>query len=365
MNILLLSAYHAQSHERWCRGLVQSAPHATWTVLSLPGRRFSWRYPGNAYSWFMTERSTLQQDYDLIVATSMVNIAVLKGLCPNLANTKTVIYCHENQFAYPLQHEIVQRDWLYFAIQNLYTVLAADVVLFNSQYNQTTLLQGIRGLLKKMPDFAPRSCIAEIEEKSQVLPVPIEDSLFYTRDASRTVNKKLHLVWNHRWEYDKGPEILFQTLAQLKKQGCSFTLSLVGQQFSRKPEAFDDIYRDFQSDLTHFGYLESKDDYINVLQQADCVLSTAHHDFQGLAMMDAIASGCVPFAPRRLAYPEYIPSKNLYTPAETTEQEGLHLAHRILEYSETPSEWDPVDVSTHSESILWPQYHLILGIPKR
>ncbi len=313
----------------------------------------------------MTERETLQQEYDLIVATSMVNIAVLKGLCPNLANTKTVIYCHENQFAYPLQHEIVQRDWLYFAIQNLYTVLTADIVLFNSQYNQTTLLQGIRGLLKKMPDFAPRSCITEIEEKSHVLPVPIEDSLFYTRDASLSGNKKLHLVWNHRWEYDKGPEILLETLSQLKKQDCSFTLSLVGQQFSRRPEAFDIISRDFQSELANFGYLESKEAYINVLQQADCVLSTAHHDFQGLAMMDAIASGCVPFAPRRLAYPEYIPSKNLYAPAETTEQEGLHLAQRILEYSETPSKWGPVDVSTHSESILWPQYHSMLGIQQR
>ena len=56
MKILLLSAYHAQSHARWCKGLVDSAPHVEWTVLTLPGRRFSWRYPGNAYSWFMTER---------------------------------------------------------------------------------------------------------------------------------------------------------------------------------------------------------------------------------------------------------------------------------------------------------------------
>ena len=149
MKILLLSAYHAQSHARWCKGLVDSAPHVEWTVLTLPGRRFSWRYPGNAYSWFMTERETLQKDYDLIIATSMVNIATLKGLCPNLANTKTIIYCHENQFAYPLQHDIVQRDWLYFAIQNLYTVLTGDIILFNSQYNKNSLLKGIRTLLKK------------------------------------------------------------------------------------------------------------------------------------------------------------------------------------------------------------------------
>lgn len=311
----------------------------------------------------MTERETLLKRYDLIVATSMVNIATLKGLCPNLGHTKTVIYCHENQFAYPLQHEIVQRDWLYFAIQNLYTVLAGDIVLFNSRYNRATLLQGIRDLLKKMPDFAPRSCIREVEEKSHVLPVPIEDSLFHTRNPNFQVKDSIHLVWNHRWEYDKGPEILLQTLVELKKQNCPFTLSLVGQQFSRKPEAFDAIKRDFESELAHFGYLESKKAYIQVLQAADCVLSTAHHDFQGLAMMDAIASGCVPFAPHRLAYPEYIPEKYLYTPAQTAGEEGLHLAQRILEYGKEPSRFGTVDVSTHSESVLWPQYHSILGIP--
>ena len=361
MNILLLSAYHAQSHDRWCQGLMNSAPHVTWTVLSLPGRRFSWRYPGNAYSWFMTERETLQKNYDLIVATSMVNIATLRGLCPNLANTKTVVYCHENQFAYPLQHEIVQRDWLYFAIQNLYTVLAGDIVLFNSQYNQTSLLQGIRGLLKKMPDFAPKSSIAEIDAKSLVLPVPIEDSLFHQRNQTSKTNDSIHLVWNHRWEYDKGPEVLLQTLEELRKEGCLFTLSLVGQQFSRRPEAFDQIQRDFPEHLMHFGYLESKEDYIQVLQKADCVLSTAHHDFQGLAMMDAIASGCVPFAPNRLAYPEYIPEKYLYAQGKAAE-EGLHLAERILDYSNNRLDWKRVDLSTHSESILWPKYHSVLGI---
>ena len=108
------------------------------------------------------------------------------------------------------------------------------------------------------------------------------------------------MVWNHRWEYDKGPEVLFHTLQELKREQCPFSLSLVGQQFSRRPEAFDAIQESCKSSLVHFGYLESKDDYLNVLRTADCVLSTAHHDFQGLAMMDAIALGCIPFAPNRL-----------------------------------------------------------------
>ena len=100
-------------------------------------------------------------------------------------------------------------------------------------------------------------------------------------------------------------------MRELQKQQCPFTLSLVGQQFSRRPEAFERIYQEFKTELLHFGYLESKADYIQILQKADCSLSTAHHDFQGLAMMDAIASGCVPFAPVDLPTPN-TSLRNLY-----------------------------------------------------
>lgn len=361
MKILLLSAYHAQSHARWCRGLVNSTNHVDWTVLTLPGRRFSWRYPGNAYSWFMTQRDVLQQHYDLVVCTSMVNIAVLRGLFPNLAHTRCVVYCHENQFAYPLQHEIVQRDWLYFAIQNLYTVLAGDVILFNSEYNKTTLLEGIRKLLKKMPDFAPRNCIPEVEAKSQVLPVPIEEEFFQPRTQS--IDRDwIHLVWNHRWEYDKGPDILLHTLRSLVRQGTQFKLSLVGQQFSRSPDSFATIQSEFNDHLLHFGFVESKSKYQQILKEADCILSTAKHDFQGLAMMDAIGLGCTPLAPNRLAYPEYIPTEYLYSVSDSEEIEGQTLARKIQGLKDTPKPWNPVNISSHTASALWPKYHKVLNI---
>ena len=39
-------------------------------------------------------------------------------------------------------------------------------------------------------------------------------------------------------------------------------------------------------------------------QEADVVVSTALHEFQGLAVMQAVAAGCVPVVPDRLAYRE-------------------------------------------------------------
>ena len=214
-----------------------------------------------------------------------------------------------------------------------------------------------------MPDFAPRSCIKEIENKSYILPVPIENSLFQNRIVNTKCKEGVHLVWNHRWEYDKGPEVLLHTLQQLLREKCPFSLSLVGQQFSRRPEAFDSIQKSCGQSLVHFGYLKSKEEYLSVLHTADCVLSTAHHDFQGLAMMDAIALGCIPFAPNRLAYPEYIPAQNLFDVSDSPEKEGSNLAQKIKCYFESPSQWDAVNLTSYSETELWPKYHSLLGIP--
>src|SRR5690554_445672 len=99
MRILLLSAYDAVSHQYWRKGLVNALPEHDWTVLSLPARYFSWRIRGNSLSWAFGERERLQQPYDLVIATSMVDLTSLRGLVPSLARTPCVVYFHENQFA--------------------------------------------------------------------------------------------------------------------------------------------------------------------------------------------------------------------------------------------------------------------------
>ena len=57
--------------------------------------------------WASTESACLARDYDLALATSMVDLASLRGLIPKLAAVPSLLYFHENQFAYPAGH---QRD---------------------------------------------------------------------------------------------------------------------------------------------------------------------------------------------------------------------------------------------------------------
>ena len=170
MRILLLSAYAARSHVHWQESLLEMFPRWQWRVLSLPPRHFSWRIRGNPLYWSMAEREVLQGEYDLLLATSMVDLATLRGLVPALAALPTVLYFHENQFAYPpgrRRHGLLEAQMV-----SLYGALAADAVVFNSAYNRDTFLDGCAALLERLPDYTPAGCVALLRQKSRVLPVP-------------------------------------------------------------------------------------------------------------------------------------------------------------------------------------------------
>jgi hypothetical protein len=145
--IWLLSAYRSDSHAYWADWLVNKFKDFQWHKVELPGRHFRWRIRGNPLSWL---HKLPDNKPDLILATSMVDLATLKGLHPYLANTPCVYYFHENQFAYPVSK--TQIDSVEPKMVQLYGALAADKVLFNSKYNRDTFLNGVEELLKKLPD---------------------------------------------------------------------------------------------------------------------------------------------------------------------------------------------------------------------
>ncbi|MBL3557522.1 MULTISPECIES: DUF3524 domain-containing protein [Marinobacter] len=305
--ILLLSAYDAGSHKRWREQLVASQPEFHWEVLALPPRFFRWRIRGNALTWL--QEPALKASYDLLIVTSMVDLASLKGFHPHLARTPAILYMHENQFAYPdsgQQHSSADPK-----IVNLYSAVAADQVVFNSAWNRDSFLEGADRFLAKMPDGLPHGLIPGIREKSRVLPVPIEDRLFLKRSMAFNAQCP-HLLWNHRWEYDKAPDRLLRLLDALTAAGQNFRLSVVGEQFRSQPEALSLIHERYRARIVHWGFLESRADYDCLLAEADVVISTALHDFQGLSVLEAMASGCVALAPDRLAYPEYVPAQQRY-----------------------------------------------------
>ena len=318
--IILLSAYDAMSHKIWRGRLLEMFPEHTWTQLVLPPRHFNWRIRGNSLQWALNEKDLLNQGYDLLIATSMVDLASLRGFIPCIAQLPTLLYFHENQFVYPLGSKHRSNN-VEPQLVPLYSALCADAIVFNSNYNRSTFLQGTRELLKKLPDQLPPELLEKIE-KSEVLPVPLEEfpSEPVTSAMLERPKQILDVVWNHRWEYDKGPELLLCLAQAILTQRLPIRLHVVGQQFRSSPAEFEKIATlleqhaaDLSIDQGSFGFVEKRERYIYLLKNCEVVLSTALHDFQGLAIQEACTLGCTPLVPDALVYPEYIDSKFLYT----------------------------------------------------
>lgn len=362
--ILLLSGYDAASHRRWREQLIDLMPDFRWASLVLPPRFFRWRIRGNPLSWL--HEPLLQERWDLIIATSMVDLATLRGLHPRLAKAPCLLYMHENQFAFPVSSG--QNNSADPQMVNLYSALAADCVAFNSGWNRDSFLDGVDSLCRKLPDRVPEGLIETLRDKSRVVPVPVEDRLFADR-PSRVDRNCPHLLWNHRWEYDKGPDRLLKFLQVLERRSVPFRLSVVGERFRRYPKAFDRIRAQFGHCIEHWGFLESRENYDHLLNQADMVVSTALHDFQGLSMLEAMASGCVPLAPDRLAYPEYVPDPCRYGSHERDSEREAEAAadclQRLLEKRQSaclPEGWRASRLAEVYRSVL---NELIQAVPAR
>ena len=314
-------------------------PDWEWTVLDLPPRHFSWRVRGNALYWSLAERDTLEREYDLLIATSMVDLATLRGLVPALTRLRTVVYFHENQFEYPQYNQ--QHSLLDAQVASLYTALSADALLFNSLYNLDTFMAGCAALLGKLPDRVPPGVVSILQDKAMVLPVPIDIEKYsmtvplWPGVRGPSGDAPLRLLWVGRFEHDKGGEGLLRILQILEGTGLDFELAVTGQQFRRSPEVFQQIESAFSHRIVQFGYVESVADYRALLRAAEIVLSTALHEFQGLAVMEAVAAGCLPVVPDRLGYREFYASDSRYgSYTDDPEQEAESAVELIQQWAQ-------------------------------
>ena len=295
MKVLLLSAYAAGSHVSWRHCLQHMLPDWDWNVLELPPRHFCWRVRGNPLYWSLEQRERLESGFDLLLATSMVDLATLRGLVPGIARLPSALYFHENQFDYPPGRS--QHGPLEAQMVSLYAALAADRLLFNSRYNLDGFLRGCAGLLERLPDKVPAGVPERLAEKARVLPVPVAVEALaegQSKWPGRSAGRPMRLLWIGRFEYDKCGERLLAVLRLLESTAIDYEVAVVGQQFRDSPPAFKDIATEFPHRLVHFGYVREEYAYRALLRGADLVLSTALHEFQGLAVIDAVAAGCLP-----------------------------------------------------------------------
>jgi len=319
MKVLLLSSYHAASHAYWCDGLMAAFPDVDWTLKSQPARHFSWRIRAAGWLWALSDDPDLKREYDLIIATSLVDVGTLKARCPALRDVPVWVYCHENQFAYPRsdrQQASHQTDWQF---QNVVNLLSADWVSFNTHFNRDTFFSGARHLLKRFPEPLPGQPLDRLQRLSDVLPVPLTDTLAELKHQPKEPDL---IVWNHRWEWDKQPERFLRALMRLNEQGTPFRLAMLGYGGGRSAE-FDEVRDTLGERVVQWGEV-SMDDYRKWLGRAGIGVSTAIHDFQGLSMLELAQAGATVVVPNRLAYPECLPGASYYPGSERDPEQDVN-----------------------------------------
>jgi glycosyltransferase involved in cell wall biosynthesis len=329
LNVLLLEPFYGGSHKAFVDGIRKHSRHRV-EALTLPARFWKWRMRGAAI--LLAQRmEALENAPDVILASDMLSVADLKALLGKFS-PPVLLYMHENQLSYPVpKGEAIDFQ---FGFTNITSCLAAEQVVFNSTFHQDAFLRALPGFLRMMPDCRPKGIVEDIREKVSVLPLGCDFAGIFLRPRTPDRSAPLTLLWNHRWEFDKAPEVFFDTLYRLQAERLKFRVIVCGENFQAKPKVFLEAKQRLRRRLVHFGYEPSRARYARLLSQADIVVSTAVQENFGLSVIEAVYAGCLPLLPRRLSYPEILPAAfhegHLYdSPADLYQRLRALLRHGI------------------------------------
>uniref|UniRef100_A0A8C3KCS0 tRNA-queuosine alpha-mannosyltransferase n=1 Tax=Calidris pygmaea TaxID=425635 RepID=A0A8C3KCS0_9CHAR len=168
MSVLLIEAFYGGSHKQ-LMDLLQEELQEDAVLCTLPAKKWHWK-ARTAALYFMQTVPT-SANYRILFASSVLNLAELAALRPDLGKLKKVLYFHENQLAYPVQ-KCQERDFQY-GYNQILSCLVADVVVFNSAFNMESFLTSIGKFMKLIPDHRPKDLEKIIRPKCQVLYFPV------------------------------------------------------------------------------------------------------------------------------------------------------------------------------------------------
>ncbi|MGD9934068.1 MAG: DUF3524 domain-containing protein [Dehalococcoidia bacterium] len=305
LRILFVDPFFDGSHRAFGEGLAQHSRHE-FVFLGLPGGE--WRRRMRLGAQELARASLpVEGEFDAIVATDMLDVAAFLALTrPRFERTPALVYFHENQLTYPRIRGTKLNSW--FGAMNYLSALAADGVAFNSEFHRDDFIGALRTLEREPQNWLDGEGIAVIEAKAGVLPVGVdlEWAAALPRRHAAPGEPPL-LLWNHRWEFDKAPDVFARTLTRLAGQGVDFRVAIAGDPGTNPHPAMEEL-RDVLGDrVIHFGLAPNIDDYRALLRVADIAVSTTRHEFFGIGMVEAMAAGCIPIAPARYNYPALVP----------------------------------------------------------
>ena len=339
-DLLILEPFYGGSHKQLIDVLTSRLEPDSYVLVSLPAKKWHWR--ARTSSLKLSQDIPREHSFKTLFASSVLSLSELLGLRPDLVSLRKIVYFHENQLCYPVQ-TVKERDFQ-FGYNQITSCLSADLILFNSQYNLTSFLSCLPSFLGLQPDFKPntKQIVEQIRARSQVSYFPLQLPKLPQGTVRKPESRVLHIVWPHRWEHDKNPELFCRVVTKLGQEGFNFQLSLLGEVYGEVPEIISQLKERLRDKIVAFGFLPDKDKYFELLHSADVVVSTASHEFYGVSMLEAAWCGCYPLAPNALVYPEIYPAECLYNTEQQLYKRLAKMCQNLgeVEVSELRIEYD-------------------------
>ena len=324
MNVLLLEPWTRSPHDGFADGLAAHSRHYVRTVATA-AQSWASRMQGGAVSLAEKARAATWDAAprwmpDLLVATDRVNLPAFLALTRrDVARVPVLYVLHENRLNDLRRAEADPapdgRD-LTYAYVHVLSMLAADRVVFNSQFHLDAFFGALPDLLRRPPGDAHVGYLPGLLAKSSVLHPGLDlaalDAVRLAAEAQRAREPGPPvLLWNPQHEADEALDAFFRVVNRLGDVGTRFRLVLAGETIAEpsaaSETAFAEARRRHGDRILHAGVAGSFADYAALLWRSDIVVSTGRHAFFDLPVLEAVHCGCHPLLPNRLAYPEMIP----------------------------------------------------------
>lgn len=330
MRIVIASGYHTGSHRAWAEGYSAASVHDV-SIVSLPGTFWQWRLTGGFVDLAAGIGGIAEREGppDVVLATSMVDVAGLRGLLVRRGiSTPVALYMHENQITYPpLGRNRTER---LYGLVNWTSFLAADSIAFNSEFHHDEVMEALPRLLREMPDERQDHHVAEVEERSLVLPVGCALGDFDPAQKREPPS----IVWSHRWDRDKDPAAFLRIMQAAAERGLDFQVALMGERFVKQRADHDAAVAALGDRVVVDAHV-ARSRYVDELSAGTIVFSTAPQEFFGVSVVEAMHAGCFPILPDRLVYPERVPDQLHGRCLFGSEQHALELLERALSEVDT------------------------------
>jgi glycosyltransferase involved in cell wall biosynthesis len=315
MHILAIEPYYGGSHQAFLDGLVRTSRHR-WTLATLPARHWKWRMRSAPVELgeIVSKAAQTHGRPDVVFSSGMLDLPTWLGFATRdkrlkswVSDVPLVTYFHENQWAYPTAPDA--RIDHHFGYTNLLSAAASDACWFNSEFNRRSFLEGSAAFVKRMPDARGAIDLHRIADSSRVIAPGFRPPAFATREDQP--GRPVRLGWVGRFEHDKRPDRFADLLSRLDDRGEQFELFLLGRR-GKTGADLQQIRERFGDRILFDRFAKSRAEYESKLREIDIVVSTADHEFFGIAMCEAIWAGAVPVTPDGLSYVEYIPEALRY-----------------------------------------------------